>query len=92
MRSQLYVMSVTPGISNIQLIVDPVCDMFTLALFPSQARLRAPASLDGKTNILGQWVRISWLFLQFSDKMAILDFAWFAALDGVATIFSYLDI
>ena len=44
--------------------------------------------LDTKTIILGELVHASWLFLKFSDKMAaILDFAWLAALDGVATIF-----
>ena len=44
--------------------------------------------LDTKTIILGELVHASWLFLEFSDKMAaILDFAWLAALDGVTTIF-----
>ena len=43
--------------------------------------------LDTKTTILGELVHISWLFLQFSNKMAaILDIAWLAALDGIATI------
>ena len=44
--------------------------------------------LDTKTIILGELVHASWLFLEFSDKMAaILDLAWLAALDGVTTIF-----
>ena len=38
--------------------------------------------LDTKTIILGELVHASWLFLEFSDKMAaILDLAWLAALD-----------
>ena len=53
--------------------------------------------LDIKTTILGKLVQILCLFLLFSDKMAaILDLAWLAALDGLATNFfghiSYLDI
>ena len=53
--------------------------------------------LDTKTIILSQLVPILWLFLQFFNKMAaILDLAWLAALDGLATNFfghiSYLDI
>ena len=44
--------------------------------------------LDTKTIILGELVHASWLFLEFSDKMAaILDFAWLAVLDEIATIF-----
>ena len=44
--------------------------------------------LDTKSTIPGELVHASWLFLEFSDKMAtIMDFAWLAALDGVTTIF-----
>ena len=44
--------------------------------------------LDTKTIILGELVHASWLFLEFSDKMAaILDFAWLAALYGIAITF-----
>ena len=65
-----------------------------LSLEPTH--LKEEEDLDTKTTILGRLVYISWLCLQFSYKMvAILDFAWFRALDGVATIFwghSSLDI
>ena len=44
--------------------------------------------LDTETIILSQLVPILWLFLQFFNKMAaILDFAWLAVLDEIATIF-----